>query len=144
MLNQRHTASGTNENAVLKKKKFLNILTSLGVLLQGCKSPRPNIAVAVTFCTAVSNICRFFPWNLLNVIWLTHKILRWPLDFCITCASSILITSNEMQQYAGIYLLQNCSTCFGCLSHPSTLNCNCSFWYRSYHVSEQQPSASTA
>ena len=23
-----------------------------------------------------------------------------------------------MQQYAGIYLLQNHSTCFGCLSHP--------------------------
>ena len=26
----------------------------------------------------------------------------------------------------------------------STSNCNCSFWYRSYHVSEQQPSASVA
>ena len=26
----------------------------------------------------------------------------------------------------------------------STKNCNCSFWYRSYHVSEQQPSASVA
>ena len=25
-----------------------------------------------------------------------------------------------MQQYAGIYLLQNYSTCFGCLSHPSS------------------------
>ena len=25
-----------------------------------------------------------------------------------------------MQQYAGVYLLQNCSTCFGCLSHPSS------------------------
>jgi len=24
-----------------------------------------------------------------------------------------------MQQYAGIYLLQNHSTCFGCTSHPS-------------------------
>ena len=32
----------------------------------------------------------------------------------------ILIRSNEMQQYAGIYLLQNHSTCFGCLSHPSS------------------------
>ena len=27
---------------------------------------------------------------------------------------------NTMQQYAGIYLLQNYSTCFGCLSHPSS------------------------
>ena len=27
---------------------------------------------------------------------------------------------NEMQQYAGVYLLQNYSTYFGCLSHPSS------------------------
>ena len=33
---------------------------------------------------------------------------------------SILIRSNKMQQYAGIYLLQNHSTCFGCPSHPSS------------------------
>ena len=33
---------------------------------------------------------------------------------------SILIRSNEMQQYAGVYLLQNYSTCFGCRSHPSS------------------------
>jgi len=32
----------------------------------------------------------------------------------------ILIRSNEMQQYAGVYLLQNYSTCHGCLSHPSS------------------------
>ena len=25
-----------------------------------------------------------------------------------------------MQQYAGVYLLQNYSACFGCLSHPSS------------------------
>jgi hypothetical protein len=28
--------------------------------------------------------------------------------------------SNKVQQYAGIYLLQNHSTCFGCPSHPSS------------------------
>ena len=33
---------------------------------------------------------------------------------------SILIRSNEMQQYAGVYLLQNYSTCFGCPSYPSS------------------------
>ena len=33
----------------------------------------------------------------------------------------ILIRSNAMQQYAGVYLLQNYSTCFGCLSHPSSV-----------------------
>ena len=26
-----------------------------------------------------------------------------------------------MQQYAGVCLLQNYSTCFGCLSHPSSV-----------------------
>jgi hypothetical protein len=30
------------------------------------------------------------------------------------------IRSNRMQQHAGIYLLQNNSTCFGCPSHPSS------------------------
>jgi len=34
--------------------------------------------------------------------------------------NSILIRSNKMQQYAGIYLLQNHSTCFGHPSHPSS------------------------
>jgi len=33
---------------------------------------------------------------------------------------SILIRSNKMQQYAGIYLLQIYSTCFRCPSHPSS------------------------
>jgi len=34
--------------------------------------------------------------------------------------NSILIRSNEMQQFAGVYLLQNYSTYFGCLSHLSS------------------------
>ena len=34
--------------------------------------------------------------------------------------NSILIRSNEMQQYARVYLLQNYSTCFWCPSHPSS------------------------
>ena len=33
---------------------------------------------------------------------------------------SMLIRSNEMEQYAGVYLLQNYSTCFGRLSRPSS------------------------
>ena len=32
----------------------------------------------------------------------------------------ILIRSNEMEQYAGVYLLQNYCTCFECLSYPSS------------------------
>ena len=42
------------------------------------------------------------------------------LPVCLPVCLSILIRSNEMQQYAGVYLLQNYSTCFGCLSHPSS------------------------
>ena len=34
--------------------------------------------------------------------------------------NSIIIRSNKMQQYAGIYLLQNYSTGFGCPSHLSS------------------------
>ena len=37
-----------------------------------------------------------------------------------TSISDILIRSSEMQQYAGVYLLQNYSTYFGCLSHSSS------------------------
>jgi len=33
---------------------------------------------------------------------------------------NILIRSNKMQQYAGIYLLKNHSICFGCPLHPSS------------------------
>jgi hypothetical protein len=33
---------------------------------------------------------------------------------------SVLIRSNEMKLYAGVYLLQNYSTCFGYLSHTSS------------------------
>ena len=34
--------------------------------------------------------------------------------------NSLLIRSNKMQQFAGIYLVQNYSTCFGCPSYPSS------------------------
>jgi len=33
---------------------------------------------------------------------------------------SVLKRSSKMQQYAGIYLLRNYCTCFGCPSHPSS------------------------
>ena len=42
------------------------------------------------------------------------------LFMLLNCPYYILIRSNKMQQYAGIYLLQNQSTHFGCPSHPSS------------------------
>ena len=59
-------------------------------------------------------------------------------EFYIHCSlhrDSLLMRSNEIQQYAGVYLLQNHSNMFQVSIAPiirSTSNCNCSFWYRSY------------
>ena len=50
--------------------------------------------------------------------------VKVPIKIYIHCSvhrGSILIRSNEMQQYADVYLLQNYSTCFGCPSHPSSV-----------------------
>jgi len=38
----------------------------------------------------------------------------------VTSQKTLVLRSNKMQQYAGIYLLQNHSTCFRCPSHPSS------------------------
>ena len=35
--------------------------------------------------------------------------------------NSILIRSNKVYQYTGVYLLQNYTTSFGCLTHPSSV-----------------------
>ena len=49
-----------------------------------------------------------------------------------------------MQQYAGVYLLQNYSTRFGCLSHPSlgvhqTVNAASGTGHITYHSNNLQP-----
>ena len=51
-----------------------------------------------------------------------------------------------MQQYAGIYLMQFYTTCFGRPSPPSSgvQKTNSSLWYRSYYVTVQQPSSNVA
>ena len=41
------------------------------------------------------------------------------VDLC-NILHCILLRSNKMKQYSGIYLLQNHSTCFGRPSHPSS------------------------
>ena len=78
-------------------------------------------------------------------------ILPLPCSFCTTRSIKItikdlLIRSKKMQQYAGIYLPQIYSTCFGCPSHPSSgvHKTNCSLWYGSYHVTVQRPSSNAA
>ena len=54
-----------------------------------------------------------------NTLSQQHGILHFVCEYELT-VFSILIRSNEMQEYAGVYLLQNYSTCFGCPSHPSS------------------------
>ena len=55
-------------------------------------------------------------------LWGYNSVTNEP-EFCIHGSvhrNSILIRSNKMQQHAGIYLLQNHSTYFGCPSYPSS------------------------
>ena len=59
-----------------------------------------------------THICAFHPFPQLTV----------PIEFYIHGSvhhNSVLIRPNKMQQYAGIYLLQNYAKRFGCPSHPS-------------------------
>jgi len=43
--------------------------------------------------------------------------LQDPIQSNVDSLNNILIRSNKLQQYPGIYLLQNYSTRFGCPSH---------------------------
>ena len=67
-----------------------------------------NILLNISYC-GVCSIVRQYDGS---------SRLHFPLH--VISFPNILIRSNEMQQYAGVYLLQNYSTCFGCLSHPSS------------------------
>jgi len=63
---------------------------------------------------------------LVRIVWLVNLRLK---------------KSNEMQQYADIYLLLNYSTCFGRPSRPSSAvhKTRCSLWYRSYCLGSKLP-----
>ena len=88
----------------------------------------------MTLCITMATLFRCAGQSLANTVHTnkTHKlrvptfVLYFPLHVSFIHMDyhqveySILIRSNKMQQYAGIYLLQNYSTCFGCPSHPSS------------------------
>ena len=59
-----------------------------------------------------------YPWDL----WFCRMYLTFGKFYIHVSVhrNSILTRSNKLQQYAGIYLLHNYSTCFGCRSHPSS------------------------
>ena len=82
-----------------------------------CSSPTVSIRNY-----AYWHIPQFLKLQTFPLISLCGQTEQYQQDFYIhgsVHCDSILIRSNEMQQYAGVYLLQNYSTCFGCLSHPS-------------------------
>ena len=53
-------------------------------------------------------------------LWSQYSLFREFYIYGSVHRKSILVRSNKMQQYVGIYLLQNYSTYFGCRSHPSS------------------------
>ena len=72
---------------------------------------------------SVNSASRFLPINYTfssELCW-SRSMAKVETTHCLyNNASPVWIRSNEMQQYAGVYLLQNYSTCFGCLSNPSS------------------------
>ena len=97
----------------------------------------PNIWCSVTIIppmlhTHISFICHSY-----------HKILAVN-SIKLSISLSILIRSNKMQQMQ-VFITAKLLYMFRVCMDPiirSTSNCNCSFWYRSCHVSGQRPSAS--
>ena len=53
---------------------------------QGCTNPRRQVAAAHTFHTVAPKICGSSQRNLLRVILLSPRIMRWLLDVWKICA----------------------------------------------------------
>ena len=78
----------------------------------------------LTNCVQLHDLCMMRNSNThVRPLYLNLNRVNPPLNVYIHGSvhrNSILIRSNKMQQYAGIYLLQNYSTCFRRPSHPSS------------------------
>ena len=128
---------------------FYIIYNSWFTIGQGCRNPGGKVARTTILCTVAPNIYGFLLCNLHHATFVALRICRWLLDFWEICVpltlklrndfrsrkfnigrnfdirgavhrNSRLKKSNEMQQYADIYLLLNYSTCFGSPSCPSS------------------------
>jgi hypothetical protein len=76
------TASRTEEQLSL----FLKTLIIKTASRQGCTQPVRLAARTAKFCTVVPNICGPSVWNLLHIILLSPRMLKWPLQFWKRCA----------------------------------------------------------
>jgi len=56
-------------------------MTSTGQERQGCKKLVCQVTVATKFCTVAPNIFGSSVWDMLHVMLLAPRILRWLLDF---------------------------------------------------------------
>ena len=109
-----------------------------------CNIVQTSLRSFADVLTGYTSICIQFFNFILNK--LVENISDWRRKLLITfrkLTACILIRSKKKQQYAGTYLLQNHSTCFGCPSHPSSgvHKTNCSLWYWSYCQSNNLPPA---
>jgi hypothetical protein len=55
-----------------------------------CTNPRCQVMQATKFCTVVPNICGSWVWNLIHVILMVPRVLRWFLDFWKICVHDII------------------------------------------------------
>ena len=89
-------------NVLYEEESFLKILHFIGYL----SSSMPVLATegSPALCSETPSV------TILCLIYIHGSVRR----------KSALVRSNKMQLYAGMYLLQNHSPCFGCPSHPSS------------------------
>ena len=71
-------------------------------------------------CSTLTSTSMFRTYTYIYVYQAVTIGLIYPLGFLLASSHSILIRTSKMQQYAGIYLLQVYSTCFGRPSRPSS------------------------
>ena len=75
------------------------------------------VFIAVEYCF---NFCLLLSLDYLTVTISIIRFFLYLLHFLIHCRECVLISSNKMEQYVGIYLPQVYSTCFGRPSRPSS------------------------
>ena len=74
---------------------LIHIVYILYVLLKNpvddrCTNSRCQVMQATKFCTVVPNVCGSWVWNLILVILMVRRVLRWFLDFWKICVHAII------------------------------------------------------
>jgi len=83
------------------KKQPVETVSS--VLQQGFTNPWHRVAMATTLGTVVPNICEPTVGNLLSVVVLARRIVRWRLHLCNLCTTVL-----QPNQFSRTYILVLC------------------------------------